>query len=51
MNDTNHTGYTGYTALDVTRTDGVLTVSLNHPPLNLLDRVLIPSRRLRKCGA
>jgi hypothetical protein len=38
----NHTDYTDYTALDVIGAGGVLTVTLNHPPLNLLDRVLIP---------
>jgi enoyl-CoA hydratase/carnithine racemase len=34
--------YTGYTALDVTQSDAVTTVSMNHPPLNLLDSVLMP---------
>jgi enoyl-CoA hydratase/carnithine racemase len=34
--------YIDYTALDVAGAGGVLTVTLNHPPLNLLDRVLIP---------
>lgn len=34
--------YIDYTALDVTGAGGVLTVTLNHPPLNLLDRVLVP---------
>jgi enoyl-CoA hydratase/carnithine racemase len=38
----NPTHYAGYTALDVARSCAVLTVSLNHPPLNLLDAVLIP---------
>jgi enoyl-CoA hydratase/carnithine racemase len=31
-----------FTALDLTRTGTVLSVALNHPPLNLLDAVLIP---------
>jgi enoyl-CoA hydratase/carnithine racemase len=34
--------HTGYTALDVTQSDAVTTVSMNHPPLNLLDSVLMP---------
>jgi enoyl-CoA hydratase/carnithine racemase len=34
--------HTGYTALDVTQSDAVTTVSMNHPPLNLLDNVLMP---------
>ncbi|WP_214108688.1 enoyl-CoA hydratase/isomerase family protein [Acrocarpospora catenulata] len=34
--------YTGYTVLDIERTGAVLTVTMNHPPLNLLDRVLVP---------
>lgn len=34
--------YSGYTALDITRSGTVLTVAMSHPPLNLLDGVLIP---------
>ncbi|MFB7493306.1 enoyl-CoA hydratase/isomerase family protein [Streptomyces sp. NPDC056161] len=34
--------YTGFTALEITAHDAVLTVSLNNPPLNLLDSTLIP---------
>ncbi len=33
---------TGYTAVAVTQSDAVTTVSMNHPPLNLLDSVLMP---------
>ncbi len=32
----------GYSALDITRDGAVVRVSMNHPPLNLLDSVLIP---------
>jgi enoyl-CoA hydratase/carnithine racemase len=39
MNDSR---FLDYKVLDVTRSGGVLTVALNHPPLNLLDSVLIP---------
>jgi enoyl-CoA hydratase/carnithine racemase len=34
--------YSGYTALQMTQSQSVLTVTMNHPPLNLLDAVLIP---------
>jgi enoyl-CoA hydratase/carnithine racemase len=34
--------FTGFTALDITVSGPVLTVGLNNPPLNLLDRVLVP---------
>jgi enoyl-CoA hydratase/carnithine racemase len=33
---------TAYSALRVTSTDGLITVTMNHPPLNLLDSTLIP---------
>ena len=34
--------YTDFTVLDITTSGAVVTVDLNHPPLNLLDRVLVP---------
>ena len=34
--------YKDFTALEITRSGSVLTVVMNHPPLNLLDAVLIP---------
>src|SRR5882757_9009115 len=34
--------HTGYTVLDITQSGAVTTVSMNHPPLNLLDAVLMP---------
>lgn len=34
--------YKDFTALDVVRSGNVLTVTMNHPPLNLLDNLLIP---------
>jgi len=34
--------YQDYTAIDITRSKTVLTVTMNHPPLNLLDSVLVP---------
>lgn len=34
--------YSDYTALDIVRDGAVTTVTLAHPPLNLLDRVLLP---------
>jgi enoyl-CoA hydratase/carnithine racemase len=37
--------YSAWTALDVTVTDGVATVTIDHPPLNLMDGVLLPSLR------
>jgi enoyl-CoA hydratase/carnithine racemase len=40
--NTDHMNYVGYTVLDITQSDAVTTVSMNHPPLNLLDAVLMP---------
>jgi enoyl-CoA hydratase/carnithine racemase len=37
--------YTDLPGLDIAVTDGVATVEINHPPLNLLDGVLLPSLR------
>jgi enoyl-CoA hydratase/carnithine racemase len=37
--------YDDLTGLDIRVADGVATVSMNHPPLNLMDRVLLPSLR------
>jgi len=34
--------YTGYRTLDISQDDSVVTVSLNNPPLNLLDSALVP---------
>jgi enoyl-CoA hydratase/carnithine racemase len=40
--ETDDMNHTGYTVLDITQSDVVTTVSMNHPPLNLLDSVLMP---------
>ncbi len=37
--------YTTWPGLHVTVTQGVSTVTLDHPPLNLMDAVLLPSLR------
>ncbi|MCO5996730.1 hypothetical protein [Actinoallomurus rhizosphaericola] len=34
--------YTGYTVLEIEQADAVLTVTMKHPRLNLLDSTLIP---------
>jgi enoyl-CoA hydratase/carnithine racemase len=44
--------YSGYTAVQISQSHSVLTVTMNHPPLNLLDAVLIPElkRFVREVG-
>lgn len=37
--------YSGLAGIDVTLSEGVATVTINHPPLNLMDGILLPSLR------
>jgi len=37
--------HSGWAGLEITVADGVATVTLDHPPLNLMDGVLLPSLR------
>lgn len=45
MDRTNPMDYSALPGLTVDVVDGVATVTLNHPPLNLMDGVLLPSLR------